>query len=99
MEGPSWVRGRDLSPAEPFAVLGRKQARREWPCERIGRNCRISPSQGIRRRWRYLLGGVTRDEWERESVGAVASGSGGLQPRYRPHVVKGLTEPVAVGPS
>ena len=37
-----------------------------------------------------FLGGATRDEWERDSVGAVASGSAGLETTLSPaHVVRG----------
>ena len=58
-------------------MLGRANAGREWPCGGIEWDSRTSPLQGIRRRWRFSLGGATRDVWERESVGAIASGSAG----------------------
>jgi hypothetical protein len=38
VEGPSLGEGRDLSPAEPLAMLGRANASREWPCGGIERD-------------------------------------------------------------
>jgi hypothetical protein len=78
-------------------MLGRANAGRDWLCgEYMQPSSRSgSPSMAL-----SPWGGVTRGEWERESVIAVASDSAGDVTTFRPeHVVNRADRtPVAVGP-